>query len=112
MTDIYEILIKSDKPISEFDDDLLFAYKVLSISQYTMNGELYFNLLFDQKNRSIIKKIVSSLFDSPLDFKIKKVENKNWVLENQKSLKPLIFLVYTFTMIVTKKINIKKSTSA
>ncbi|MAT22386.1 MAG: hypothetical protein CML86_02650 [Rhodobiaceae bacterium] len=90
MTDIYEILIKSDKPISEFDDDLLFTYKVLSISQYTMDGELYFNLLFDQKNRSILKKIVSSLFDSPLDFQIKKVENKNWVLENQKSLKPLI----------------------
>jgi len=91
MTDIYEILIKSNKPISEFDDDLLFTNKVLSISQYTMNGELYFNLLFDQKSRSIIKKIVSSLFDAPLDFQIKKVENKNWVLENQKSLKPLIF---------------------
>ena len=91
MTDIVEILIKSDKSITEFDDDLLFSHNVLSVSQYINNGELYFNLLFDQKDRSYIKKIISKLFGSSQNFQMNKVENKNWVLESQKTLKPLSF---------------------
>ena len=91
MTDIVEILIKSDKSITEFDDDLLFSHNVLSVSQYINNGELYFNLLFDQKDRSYIKKIISKLFGSSQNFQMNKVENKNWVLESQKTLEPLSF---------------------
>ena len=56
MTDIIEILVKSDKSITELDDDFLFSQNVLSVSQYAYNGELYFNLLFDQKDRSYIKR--------------------------------------------------------
>ncbi len=91
MTDIVEILIKSDKSIIELDDDFLFSQNVLSVSQYAHNGELYFNLLFDQKDRSCIKKIISKLFGSSQYFQINKVENKNWVLESQKILEPLSF---------------------
>lgn len=91
MTDILEVLIRSDKSISEFDDDFLFSQKVLSVSQYTSNKDIYFNLLFDQKDRSYIKKIISKLFGPSQNFQINKVENKNWVLETQKSLKPLSF---------------------
>jgi ribosomal protein L11 methyltransferase len=91
MTDIVEILIKSDKSITELDDDFLFSHNVLSVSQYTYNGELYFNILFDEKERSYIKKIISKLFGSSQDFRINKVENKNWVLESQKTLEPLSF---------------------
>ena len=89
MTDIIEILVKSDKSITELDDDFLFSQNVLSVSQYAYNGELYFNLLFDQKDRSYIKKIIYKLFGSFQDFQINKVENKNWVLESQKTLEPL-----------------------
>ena len=78
MTDIVEILIKSDKSIIELDDDFLFSQNVLSVSQYRHNGELYFNLLFDQKDRSCIKKIISKLFGSSQYFQINKVKNKNW----------------------------------
>ncbi len=91
MTDIIEVLIKSDKSISQFDDDFLFSQKVLSISQYTSNGELYYNLLFDQKDKSSIKNLVSKLFGSSQGFQINKLENKNWVLESQKLLEPLSF---------------------
>ena len=91
MTDIVEILIKSDKSIIELDDDFLFSQNVLSVSQYRHNGELYFNLLFDQKDRSCIKKIISKLFGSSQYFQINKVKNKNWVLESQKILEPLSF---------------------
>jgi len=91
MTDIIEILVKSDKSITELDDDFLFSQNVLSVSQYAYNGELYFNLLFDQKDRSYIKKIIHKLFGSFQDFQINKVENKNWVLESQKTLEPLSF---------------------
>ena len=81
MTDIIEILVKSDKSITELDDDFLFSQNVLSVSQYAYNGELYFNLLFDQKDRSYIKKIISKLFGSSQNFQMNKVENKNWVLK-------------------------------
>ena len=91
MTDIVEILIKSDKSIIELDDDFLFSQNVLSVSQYRHNGELYFNLLFDQKDRSCIKKIISKLFGSSQYFQINKVKNKNWVLESQKTLEPLSY---------------------
>ena len=91
MTDIIEILVKSDKSITELDDDFLFSQNVLSVSQYAYNGELYFNLLFDQKDRSCIKKIISKLFGSSQYFQINKVKNKNWVLESQKTLEPLSF---------------------
>ena len=91
MTDIVEVLIKSDKSIVELDDDFLFSQNVLSVSQYAHNGELYFNLLFDQKDRSCIKKIISKLFGPSQYFQINKVENKNWVLESQKILEPLSF---------------------
>ena len=91
MTDIVEVLIKSNKSITELDDDFLFSQNVLSVSQYAYNGELYFNLLFDQKDRSCIKKIISELFGSSQDFQMNKVENKNWVLESQKILEPLSF---------------------
>jgi len=92
MTDIFDILIKSNKSISEFDDDLLFTHNVLSISQFTSDEELYLSLLFSEKDMSNIKKTVSELFGTSQDYKIKKVENKNWVLESQKNLKPLRFM--------------------
>ena len=38
-----------------------------------------------------IKKIISKLFGSSQNFQMNKVENKNWVLESQKTLKPLSF---------------------
>ena len=41
MTDIVEILVKSDKSITELDDDFYFSQNVLSVSQYAYNGELY-----------------------------------------------------------------------
>ena len=91
MTNMVDILVKSDKSITEFDDDFLFSQNVLSVSQYAYNGELYFNLLFDQKDRSYIKKIISKLFGSSQDFQMNEVENKNWVLESQKTLEPLSF---------------------
>lgn len=90
MTKYVEAIIKSDLSIDELDDDYLFEKGIISISQANIGEDQCVSFHFDKKNETNIIKIIQSVFGKFINFNIKNIPKKNWVLETQKNLKPII----------------------
>ena len=90
MTKYVEAIIKSDLSIDELDDDYLFEKGIISISQANTGKDQCISFHFDKKNETNIIKIIQSVFGKFVNFNIKIIPKKNWVLETQKNLKPII----------------------
>ena len=90
MTKYVEAIIKSDLSIDELDDDYLFEKGIISISQANIGKDQCISFHFDKKNETNIIKIIQSVFGKFINFNIKNIPKKNWVLETQKNLKPII----------------------
>ena len=90
MTKYVEAIIKSDLSIDELDDDYLFEKGIISISQANIGEDQCISFHFDKKNETNIIKIIQSVFGKFINFNIKNIPKKNWVLETQKNLKPII----------------------
>jgi len=90
MTKYVEAIIKSDLSIDELDDDYLFEKGIISILRENTGEDQYISFHFDKKNETNIIKIIQSVFGKFVNFNIKNIPKKNWVLETQKNLKPII----------------------
>ena len=90
MTEYVEAIIRSDLSINELDDDYLFDEGITSITQANIGKDQYISFHFDVKNEANIVKIIHSIFGKYVDFTIKQIPKKNWVLETQKNLRPII----------------------
>ena len=90
MTKYVEAIIKSDLSIDELDDDYLFEKGIISISQANIGEDQCISFHFDKKNETNIIKIIQSVFGKFINFNIKNIPKKKWVLETQKNLKPII----------------------
>ncbi|MBL6624276.1 MAG: hypothetical protein ISP44_05060, partial [Rhizobiales bacterium] len=90
MTKYVEAIIKSDLSIDELDDDYLFEKGIISISQANTGKDQCISFHFDKKNETNIIKIIQSVFGKFVNFNIKNIPKKNWVIETQKNLKPII----------------------
>lgn len=90
MTKYVEAIIKSDLSIDELDDDYLFEKGIISISQANTGKDQCISFHFDKKNKTNIIKIIQSVFGKFVNFNIKNIPKKNWLIETQKNLKPII----------------------
>jgi len=90
MAEYVEAIIKSDLSINELDDEYFFDEGISSITQANIGKDQFISFHFDLENKANILKIIDSVFGKHADLTIKQIPEKNWVLETQKNLKPII----------------------
>ena len=90
MAEYVEAIIKSDLSINELDDEYFFDEGISSITQANIGKDQFISFHFDLENKANILKIIDSVFGKHADLTIKQIPKKNWVLETQKNLKPII----------------------
>jgi len=90
MAEYVEAIIKSDLSINELDDEYFFDEGISSITQANIGKDQFISFHFDLGNKANILKIIHSVFGKHVDLTIKQIPKKNWVLETQKNLKPII----------------------
>ena len=88
MPNLIEVQLKSDIDINDIEDTLL-DDKVISISTFQSEDISYVNILFLESKEHLIKNILKNIFGEGISYTQKNLEPKNWVAENQKSLKPV-----------------------
>lgn len=90
MAEYVEAIIKSDLSINELDDEYFFDEGISSITEANIGKDQFISFHFDLGNKANILKIIHSVFGKHVDLTIKQIPKKNWVLETQKNLKPII----------------------
>lgn len=88
MPELIEVQLQSEIDINDIEDVHL-DDKIISISIFQLEDISYVNMLFLESKQYLIKNTLKEIFGTGVKYTQKKMEPKNWLEENHKSLSPI-----------------------